>query len=239
LARAAFVLLELLLVVAILAALAGLVAFAVGSLPAQAEITAADTSLRALRDAFLGGPDAPGYLADMRHVPGFRSVQVRVRDLLDPSAYPAFSRFDPLAARGWRGPYVRGAAAVQNTESARAGLFPAAGDRRKPDDASFLERGFYADAENSWYGAAGDAAAADTWGNPIVLQIPPPEAFAPGASEAERFRYARLVSAGPDGILETPRDRLAGRCDDGTCAARGDDRVLFLNRADVYESERP
>ena len=56
-----------------------------------------------------------------------------------------------------------------------------------------------------------------------------------------RWRYARLVSAGPDGILSTPRDLCAGRERD-SLAARGDDLVLFLNRADeaeVLDERRP
>jgi general secretion pathway protein G len=43
----------------------------------------------------------------------------------------------------------------------------------------------------------------DPWGNPYVLQIPPNEAFE-SATEERRFHYARLVSAGPDGVLQTP-----------------------------------
>ena len=42
------------------------------------------------------------------------------------------------------------------------------------------------------------------------------------------FRYARLVSAGKNGVLETPRDVLTG----GPISERGDDLVLFLNRSD-------
>jgi hypothetical protein len=107
----------------------------------------------------------------------------------------------------------------------------------------------------SVYGFAGEPAVGDPWGNPYVLQVPPPEAFGPGAvSPRLRFRYARLVSAGPDGLLSTPcfapdgtagwtpaarrHSRLAGRDADGV-PARGDDLVLFLERADLYEEDEP
>ena len=124
-----------------------------------------------------------------------------------------------------------------NDNALRNGSFPAAEDRRHAGDPTFLQRKFYEDATRSFYGATGDVAVADVWGNPIVLQIPPPEAFTVPGDETIRFHYARVVSAGPDGELETPRDRLAGMASDGSTARRGDDLVLFLNRADIHESE--
>ena len=41
--------------------------------------------------------------------------------------------------------------------------------------------------------------------------------------------FARLVSAGPDGILQTPAETIPVRTN------RGDDLVLFLNRANADE----
>ena len=103
----------------------------------------------------------------------------------------------------------------------------------------------------------------DPWGNPYVLQVPPPQAFPDfeGAntnlSDEVRFRYARIVSAGPDGRLDAPcfgtnptnwwatawsprtrrLSRQAGRIDNGDTSARGDDLVLFLVRNDIDEGE--
>jgi hypothetical protein len=85
----------------------------------------------------------------------------------------------------------------------------------------------------------GDLAVADPWGNPVVIQIPPVSAFTGAAPERKRARYARVVSAGPDGFLTTPPDRLGGRLADGTAPPRGDDLVQFLHRADMYETEEP
>lgn len=134
---------------------------------------------------------------------------------------------------------MRNVQRVANLDPARDGKFPAAEDRRFAGDATFQSRGFFPGGATSPYGVAGDLAAADPWGNPVVLQIPPPSAFAAPPDEAKQFHCARLVSAGPDGALSTPLDRLAGRLADGTANVRGDDLVLFLNRADVYEPEEP
>ena len=80
-----------------------------------------------------------------------------------------------------------------------------------------LNVAFFKTASTSVYGSVDDEVAADPWGNPIVIQIP-----------SNDFRYARLVSAGKNGVLETPRDVLTG----GSVSQRGDDLVLFLNRSD-------
>ena len=103
----------------------------------------------------------------------------------------------------------------------------------------------------------------DPWGRPYVLQIPPAQAFenregtVTNVPEEVRFKYARVVSAGPDGRLDTPcyganvsnwwatswnertrrLSRQAGRDENGA-AARGDDIVLFLNRSDIEEGLR-
>jgi type II secretory pathway pseudopilin PulG len=83
--------------------------------------------------------------------------------------------------------------------------------------------GFTAD-----YGADGDPGLADPWGRPVVLQHPT------AGSAADRTEFARLVTAGPDGILQTPADALTP---DGRPwpdpSLRGDDVVVFLRRPDM------
>ena len=181
----------------------------------------------------------------------------------------AFTRWNAEANRGWRGPYVRCA----------AGRFPPRDGVRFRDDATFGARGFYPELSGlrlpadvlagrdgcSVYGFPGEPAVLDPWGNPYVLQVPPPQAFPEDAGGSNtnlpdevRFRYARLVSAGPDGRLDTPcftanatnwwatswsertrrLSRQAGLIDGGDRRARGDDLVLFLARSDVDEGER-
>lgn len=229
-----FTLMELLVVVVILSALAAMVVSQVDSSRENAELTVVRADLQTVSEAVFGSAAGKGYLQDMKHVPGFRSVNFRIHDLFSASLYPAY---DPVADRGWRGPYLRKSSAVANTDSSRNGLFPASGDRRFNGDATFLERNFYTTTSASDYGLAGDFAVADPWGNPVVIQVPPPIAFSGATDDTKRFRYVRLVSAGPDGVLETPPDRLAGKLANGTAAARGDDLVLFPNRPDVHETE--
>lgn len=235
-----FTLLEMGMVVGILAILAGMVLVSVDKTRDKAADTVSRATLQTLREAVMGSAAGPGYLSDMKYVPGFSSLNMRVHDLLSSSSYPVYSSYDPVARRGWRGPYLSNARGVQNTTPNRNGTFPAGGDLRTPDDLTFQDRGFFTSSASSPYGLTGDLAAADPWGNPIVIQIPPSSAFSGSTAEAKIFRYARLVSAGPDGTLSTPLDdRLGGMLPDGSSAARGDDLVLFLNRSDVYEAEEP
>lgn len=184
----AFSLLEMLAVITIVAALASLVTWQSQLHRNDAEVTTAQSTLRAIADAFTGSETGPGYLADMRYVPGFHVEDLRIHHLLLQGDQPAF---DPATRRGWHGPYIRHGRITQS--------------------------------------ANGDLEISDPWGHPIVLQIPPGPAG---------LRYARLVSAGPDGLLTTPPDDpMAGR--DGALSARGDDLVQFLNRADIDETVEP
>jgi prepilin-type N-terminal cleavage/methylation domain-containing protein len=209
-----FSLMELVVVVAILAIIASLALPLLGSASENAKETAAKATMGAIREAILGSPTIPGYLADMKYVPGFKPAQLKIHDLMDPSRHPHFTNFDPIAERGWRGPYLHNTQPVSNTDKARAGRFPAAFERRFVGDRTFLNRNFFQDSSTSVYGSADDEAVADPWGNPIVIQIP-----------NDDFLYARLVSAGKNGKLDTPPNVL-------TVSNRGDDLVFFLNRSD-------
>ncbi len=250
--RSGYTLLELVVVMVIIAALAALVVPNLDRVADDAELTVARANLSTIREAITGSASASGYFADMRYVPGFDPLEFRLHDLLSDSL-PTKPLYDITLNRGWRGPYLQRFPAVQNTNRLHEGLFPAANDRRRANDPTFFERGFFYDTVNSFYGLPGvQRSIGDAWGNPIILQVPPEEAFVT-PSATKRWRYARLVSAGPDGVLSTPRydasipvlqtrrdeARLAGRLSDGTLVARGDDLVLFLNRVDVYEVEEP
>lgn len=184
---AGFTLVEMLVVVAILVAAAGVVLMASGGILSSAQAGATGSTLVALRDAVLGNTAGAGYLADVGGDP--LSVADLLRRRLAPTEVPAF---DPASRRGWRGPYVRSSGGRYAVDSARG--FSAA------------------------YGADGDPAVLDSWNSPVVLQIPSDP------------RYTRLVSAGPDRILETPSATsvpATSQC--------GDDVVLYLHVAD----ERP
>ena len=294
-----FTLVELTLVVGILAILALVAAKRLSGIAESARRTAAESDLRALREAFVS--EDRGYLRDLVGIPGFSPAYARVGSLFTPTnvwgtavlsggacqlpgrgirldgpdatearcaaehrARPAaFTAWDPVRRRGWHGPYLAAGA---------PGFFPAKGDRRFADDATFAARRFFPDltrlllpeafkdgTKASAYGFVGEPALFDPWGNPYVLQVPPPQAF-PGVTnvpDAVRFQYARLVSAGPDGVLDTPcfapnatnelstswtartrrLARQAGLVDGTNTVARGDDLVVFLARGDVDEGE--
>ena len=280
---------ELLIVVTIVATIAIFAVSRMGQMAQTAKRVAAEQDLQVLRTAFTDPEN--GYLRDMRGIPGFSPAQLRLANLLvSTNLYGAlngqdgqradvaghgvgwaspetFTRWDPESERGWRGPYV----------SHAMGDFPSADATRFADDGSFKARGFYPvlnglrlpdDFLNgldgcSIYGFPGEPAILDPWGNPYVLQIPPPQAFPErfgsntNLPDEVRFRYARVVSAGPDGRLDTPcfmvnttnrwstswnkhtrrLCRQAGLIDGDARRARGDDLVLFLVRNDIDEGE--
>ena len=201
-------------------------------------------------------------VGDKTHIAGFRvDDPKRAQNIVGCAPPKAFTQWDEESGRGWRGPYV----------NSWTGEFPAESDVRFPEDSTFGSRGFFPPIDGlrepeeflrgeggcSIYGFPGEPAVMDPWGNPYVLQIPPAQAF-PGSktnlSDEVRFRYARVVSAGPDGRLQTPcfalnltnrwdtawtvdfqrLSRQAGRSGSDV-AARGDDLVLFLVRNDIDE----
>lgn len=271
------------MVVAIIAIIAGLAIAKMAKVADHARMVAAESDLKTLRAALMD-PET-GYVHDMRGIPGFSLGNLRLANLListnlygatlrvDDPAHPVgdgcaapatFNRWNAETERGWRGPYFKGTVAD----------FPSEESRRFPEDAPAAVRGFFPNLSNlrlpldfligkdgcSVYGFPGEPAVIDPWGNPYVLQIPPPQAFwsqydsNTNLPDEVRFAYARVVSAGPDGILSTPcfganatndtwvtgwneercrRSRQAGRYDNGV--ERGDDVVLFLMRNDIDE----
>jgi type II secretory pathway pseudopilin PulG len=105
--------------------------------------------------------------------------------------------YDPVSSRGWSGPYIDHASGVLGTYGVNA-------------SAGFTEN----------YGESGDPCPVDAWGRPIVLQQP----VAAGSIHSNiSVNYARVVSAGKDGVLQTPSDVL-----EPSSQQIGDDLVLYL-----------
>ncbi|MEM1108865.1 MAG: hypothetical protein AAGH99_09270 [Planctomycetota bacterium] len=78
---------------------------------------------------------------------------------------------------------------------------------------------------NNSYGENGDLAPLDGWGNPVVIQLPD----ATTGTFEERVENVRLVSAGRDEVIDTPANQSTP-----DLAAKGDDVVLYLYRADPF-----
>lgn len=131
-----------------------------------------------------------------------------VADLLRaPTGAPAY---DPSSKTGWNGPYVR-------VPIARYVVGPIL----TPGAEGFVDASF-----TLHYGSSGDLAVLDGYGRPIVLQVPDPDAD--DDYSAEERRHARLVSAGFDGVVDTPRNALYP-----SLALCDDDLVLYLVVADT------
>lgn len=184
-----FTLVELLVVLVILAVLAGMVIPLLGESAEQGRLAVTQANLQRMREVIVGAPQAPGYLADTGKLP--RTIKDLFIVPADNLAYlpQNLQTWNPVAKRGWRGPYL-------------------------------LDPGTRFDFDLDMIP---DPAIFDGWGNPILLQIPTASMTA-----AENERHLRLVSAGPNGILDTPQAPLMP-----TVASRVDDLVLFLQVSDV------
>jgi type II secretory pathway pseudopilin PulG len=205
--RVGLTLLELVIVVAILAIVAGFIIPCGVYLENRAKTTSANASLAAIRDAIVGTPDKPGYYSDTGQYPN------TLEDLfVQPAGVPAFNRD---TNRGWRGPYLLNANATYPAYiNGFLGPTSPTPYGTSPNPAN--------------YGTTGDSAIVDPWGNVIILQWPT------SGDLAQNQAFIRLISAGPNGIIDTPQ---VDGADTGETyypipADRGDDIVLFINHAD-------
>lgn len=248
--KSGFTMLELIMVIAVLAIVSVLAIQRYSGILSDAKKTVAKSDLVTIRDAILT------YLNDMETIPYFSAVNpfanLDVHEQLNLSIHNLFVRtnppvsvarqeldnlqrartnqYDVATGRGWRGPYLQATKTVTLIHASnqtgqvrdRSGSFLVA---YLPDEMTTFE---------------------DPWGTPYLIQIPAPteENFedAPNGLNydfaAARWKYARLVSAGPNKGFDTPRDLTAGwgvATNTGP-TERGDDIVLFLYRADGYET---
>ena len=224
--RSAFTLVELLAVLAILIVVAGVVLNASSifkddkknqtdtgkTLPSPQMITTQMT-MRAIADSIHGTDRIPGYVADMHAAP------TRIADLLRKP--DGAQDYDVQTRTGWRGPYFLAPTA------------PYVPGKLSPGDA-YNRFGCHGlidgiDVPGDPYGCPNDPAVLDGWGQPIVLQFPDPDGSGPPVT-ADEAPYVRLVSAGPDGTIQTPRTGADARIP--TLVECGDDLVLFLRMVD-------
>ena len=133
---------------------------------------------------------------------GNGDIPDHIADLfLKPSGFPDY---DKNLKKGWRGPYLRGLTG-----------------QYVPQDPN---------QSSDRYGMKGDPAVLDGWGRPLVLQIPDPDQKGPPYTALQR-RHARLVSPGPDGVIQIPWNWKGPNGDedlDPPSSLWGDDVVLFL-----------
>ena len=98
-----FTLVELMVVVAILGALAGLVLFSMQSSTDFAAKTTTNETLRTLRDAIKGSGGKPGYFDDIGIASDFKLDDLIVNPF---AVNNHLYTYDPVTRKGWRGPYV-------------------------------------------------------------------------------------------------------------------------------------
>jgi prepilin-type N-terminal cleavage/methylation domain-containing protein len=162
--------------------------------------------------ANLPAPGAQGYSTRSTFHPQLRYLFVNPDDVQYPETMTWTGGLNALSTRRWQGPYVQlTGSTYQVTDTGDGGTGGTNGS---------VSSGF-----TSVYGLNGDPTVLDAWGRPIVIQTPTaadPTTGEPGAN------FARLVSAGPNGILDTPENATMP-----TKAQRGDDVILFLFHADA------
>jgi prepilin-type N-terminal cleavage/methylation domain-containing protein len=209
----AFTMIEMLVVVCILAAMAGLVVPLMGTTQDDSMRNVTIASMGAVRDAIMGASTTPGYYQDMKYVNGIapsNKAPQWIRDLfvrprrdgmrsaptdLEVDLVP---EYDPATRKGWRGPYL-------NTTT----------DKYVVDNANNFTTAYGFQDMDGIDPDTSDPAVLDAWRRPIVLQV-----FDPASLDD-----VRLVSAGPNGVIDTDpaKDRAALQA-----AGVGDDVVLFL-----------
>ncbi len=98
-----FTLLEMLVVVAIMVALAGIALMSVDTTVDSAFVTVTHETMRTLRDAIKGTVGKPGYFSDVGISPDFKLDDLTTNPFA--STDPLYI-YNPATRKGWRGPYV-------------------------------------------------------------------------------------------------------------------------------------
>jgi len=229
--RRGLTLLELLVVLAILIALATLIVPVISNLGRKSQDISTRENLLRLQELILNR-----YIPDMGELPRplltsegkdpsgvTRKNHPQLRYLFvnpDTETISKTTGATILSSRRWQGPYLmHGGARYAIDHDTSSGAVD-----RKFTDAYGV--GNATSGTNQGFG--GDPTILDAWGRPVVLQEPDEtvDGFAPTTEEKT---YARLVSAGPNGIIDTPLTALMPNA-----VERGDDIIVFLYRHDEY-----
>lgn len=200
--RRALTMLEMVMVLTVLAVLAGIAIPLVGNTGVAAQVTSTTTTLRRLQDLLVNRyrNDLRGFnlstTATQVNTDGLprpsvdqvsssgRPITPQLRYLfVNPLTEAPYPNYDPITRLGWNGPYLMASGATLPTTAANT------------------------------YGLAGDPTVVDGWGHPIVLQwfdTTNPGQFNDFSSGQTLVtgQQAVLVSPGPDGLLTTAHDNV-------------------------------
>jgi prepilin-type N-terminal cleavage/methylation domain-containing protein len=157
--------------------------------------------------ANLPAPGAIGYTNRTTYHPQLRYLFVNPDDSQYPETMNWVPNLTALATRRWQGPYIRHSGGTYriHVDEVIDGI-----------DASFT----------TVYGEDGDPTVFDAWGRPIVIQVP---TVVDADTNEPGVNFARLVSAGPDGVIDTLETQTMP-----TAAQRDDDIIIFLFHHDKY-----
>ncbi|WP_198242992.1 hypothetical protein [methane-oxidizing endosymbiont of Gigantopelta aegis] len=244
-------LLELTIVLLVLVALAGLTIPYVSGTGQMARCQATDATMRAIKEAIMGGASGPGFYGDLLgYYPKKTKGTAADYDLhylftrYDVGASASdWSKYNPKTAVGWRGPYLdQGRSLKADVLNKLNSTF---------DDTNYVHIGLKlydgadADTTKTVQEAEKLVHIMDAWNRPIILQIPYDT-----YTSTYTLEYARLVSAGPgsgmkpgDAKIDTHiqyNSNQTNSCPDTNISKtfdacdRKDDRVLYLKHPDPY-----
>jgi len=161
--------------------------------------------------ANLPAPGAIGYTNRTTYHPQLRYLFVNPDDSVYPETMNWVPNLTVLTTRRWQGPYIRhsGGSYKIHVDGSTDGIDP-----------SFT----------TVYGQDGDPTVFDAWGRPIVIQVPTgTDTGTESITNEPGVNFVRLVSAGPDGVIDTPETVFMP-----TQAERDDDIIIFLFHHDKH-----